>query len=177
LGVFHNESSANRRGAVSVPGGVTGGATGGVGAVGAGTVVVTAGRVVVGAAVVVVGATVVDVGAGADGALVADGGTAVATGGPAVVGAGAGTVVVLGAVTAVGGVSESPGCTGTSSRHVDDVLGNGSSGRKPASRISARCSPLQRPLEPSPSGSAGWKPTAATIAPYDGERADTTVYR
>jgi hypothetical protein len=44
FGVFHNESSANRRGAVDVPGGVTGGTAGGVGAVGAGTVVVTAGR-------------------------------------------------------------------------------------------------------------------------------------
>jgi hypothetical protein len=172
------------------PGGVTGWTTGGVGvigtvgtvgavgAVGAG-VVVTGGRVVVGATVGVGDATVVgDVGAGAAGARVVDGGIEVVTGGPDVAGGPpAVIVVVLGVDAAGGGVSESPGCTGTSSRHVDDVPDNGSSGRKPAATMSARCSPLHRPLEPSPAGSVGSKPIAATTARYHGERADTTVYK
>ena len=128
FGVFHNELSTNRRGAVSGPGGVTGGTAGGGGAVGAGTVVVIAVRVVLGAAVVVVGATVVGVGAGGRAGAI---------------------VVVVGVVTAGGGVSASPGRTGTSSRHVDEEPFAGSRGRKPASRMSSRCSPLQRPLEPS----------------------------
>ncbi len=138
FGVFHNELSANRRGAVSGPGGVTRGTAGGGGAVGAGTVVVTAGCVVPGAAVVVVGAIVVGVGAGGRAGAI---------------------VVVVGVVTAGGGVSASPGRTGTSSRHVDEEPFAGSSGRRPASRMSSRCSPLQRPLEPSPTGRRGCSAT------------------